>query len=99
MMFSKGWHITQTRSIVDSAAALNCSSSSAVMSPTLLATTAGSTFTGGLAWTCGADAPEAMAVVRTANAEVMTNECSFTKNPLEIYVSVSPSTIGRYGCG
>jgi hypothetical protein len=65
-MFSKGWQATQTRSIVDSAASENCCSSSAVISPTLLAIRAGSTLAGGLA--CGGAALTTIAVRNNVEA-------------------------------
>src|SRR3954454_9529262 len=83
-MFSNGWQAMQTRSTVASAASLNSPSSSAVISPTLLAMIAGSTLTGGLACCHGKDAPAPIVAVSIMEDAAITNECSFMRDPLEI---------------
>src|SRR4051794_41027823 len=68
VMFSNGWQLMQTRSIVCSAALENCSSSSGVSSPTLLVSAGGSGFGAFFACPAGADAPIAIVPARITNA-------------------------------
>src|SRR4026209_329837 len=88
MMFSNGWHVTQTRCIVASAASEKACSSSAVMSTTFLATIAGSTLTGDC--DCARETLPPMAALRTTNDAGMIREWEFTRAS-----SNCPSAIGN----